>query len=70
MNIRAKAKPNLFALTANAPIPYDQQNALKEFYDNAFRKWHFKVVFIIASLIGSMYALLLNSRGIFNWMTT
>ena len=41
----------------NAEITYDKNLAQTKFYNNEFKKWHIKLVFIIVFVIASFYLL-------------
>jgi hypothetical protein len=55
--------------TANAvrPLTYMEDKAVVEFYDGEFRKWHFKLFFIVAASIGVIYFTLLKTSSIITW---
>lgn len=69
VTMRAKYKlqqKNYNAATANAEIPFNKDKAMADFYSNEFRNWHFKLVLIITTLLGSIYALTLNFSSLLN----
>ena len=50
----------------NTQLTYDK--GMTRFYDNEFRKWHFKLIFIIVLGIASLYFIILNAPGFFQWV--
>jgi hypothetical protein len=49
-------------------LPYDHDKSLVKFYDDEFRKWHIKLLFIILSIVAMIYGLVFNAPGLFKWI--
>ena len=70
---RARAKPdNKRFKTANAKRshPYREDDAVVKYYENKFRKWHIKVLFILVGTIAMTYYFILKGFWIFQWITS
>jgi hypothetical protein len=65
-SIRAKIKRANIPVNATRPLPYSEDIALAAHYEGKFRRWHLKLLFIIASCVGTIYFALLNSAWIIN----
>jgi hypothetical protein len=46
----------------------DNDPGLAGFYDNEFKKWHYKVTLIIAAGIACIFSLIFTASGIFQWI--
>lgn len=57
--------------TANAiqPVILIEDEAVVKFYEGKFKRWHFKLFFIIGSILAILYYGLLQSASFFNWIT-
>jgi hypothetical protein len=55
---------------ANAmqPLTYIEDKAVAKYYEGEFRRWHFKLFFIMAASVGGIYFALLKSPWILNWL--
>jgi|GEM_PF-5331121 len=47
-------------------LPCDDRQT--KFHENEFRKWHIKLVFIIAGTITLLYTFIFNATSIFMWI--
>ena len=58
--------------TANAKRshPYREDDAVVKYYENEFRKWHIKVLFIFVGTIAMTYYFILKGFWIFQWITS
>ena len=72
MAMRAKIKTqqkNYNIATANAEIPFNMDKAMASFYNKEFRRWHFKLFFIVGSILATIYFALLKGSWVLNWIT-
>jgi hypothetical protein len=54
---------------ANAAQPiYLEDEAVVKFYEGEFKRWHFKLFFIVGAILAILYYGLLQSASIFNWI--
>ena len=70
--MRSKTKRNqrnFKAVNANHPMPYSEDETITKYYEGEFRRWHFKLLFIIAASLGIVWFSVLNSAWIFNAVT-
>jgi hypothetical protein len=66
--MREKLKLSKKDYSAIEDGPYYQSNVLAKYYDREFRKWHFKMLLILATLFGSIYMIVMHSPQIFKWI--
>jgi hypothetical protein len=64
-NIRMSRK-NYASANAIQPLSYSEGEAVSRYYEGEFRRWHFKLLFIVAASVGIVYLALLNGAWIFN----
>lgn len=58
------------AANALQPPVYSESKEVIEFYEGTFRRWHIKLLFIIATCLGAGYFVLHKSAWIFNWISS
>lgn len=52
------------------PLTYNPDRTLAKFYEREFRKLHLKVFVIIAALLAGFYLIMLNSRWLYQGITS
>lgn len=60
-NIRHEKRMSMRHLEDNDP-------EIVRFYDNEFKKWHYKLTLIIAFGIACLYGVIFTASGIFQWI--
>jgi hypothetical protein len=50
-------------------MPYTEEEAVSAYFEGEFRRWHFKLFFIVGAILGTIYFALLKSSWVLNWIT-
>jgi hypothetical protein len=72
MRIREKKKldVNYKAVELFKDIQYNPITLDQKFYDNEFRKWHYKVLIYLGFLFTALYYFVLHGKSIYTWITS
>lgn len=65
----AEGQRNYKTANAKQSIIYSEEEAVSAHYEGEFRRWHFKLFFIVGSILGTIYFALLKSSWVLNWIT-
>jgi len=66
MRARIKTNQNYRAANAMQPLSYIESQAVVQYYEGEFRRWHLKLLFIIVASFGTLYFAILKSSWILN----
>jgi hypothetical protein len=65
----AEGQRNYKTANAKQAMPYSEEEAVSAYYEGEFRRRHFKLFFIVGSILGIIYFALLKGSWILNWIT-
>jgi hypothetical protein len=69
MRAKIRMEQRVYRVTnAMQPLTYIEDKAVVKYYEGEFKRWHFKLFFIVAASIGGVYFVLLKSSWILNWL--
>jgi hypothetical protein len=57
---------NFKSVNVIQPQSYIEDEAVTQYYEGEFRRWHIKLLFIVAATFGTLYFILLKSSWIYN----
>jgi hypothetical protein len=60
--------PNYAVIKAITPVMSESDKTLAKFYDDEFRRWHYKFIFILAGCFISLCTIIASAPGILEWM--
>jgi hypothetical protein len=69
MRSKIKVTQKNYKTAYAAQVIYVEDEAVVKFYEGEFRRWHFKLFFIVGSILAILYFGLLQSASVFNWVT-
>ena len=58
------------AKSTDLELTTDSEKALEKYYDDEFRKWHVKLLFILLGCFTALYVIVAGAPGFFNWITS